>query len=192
MNFVTWLLVYLQNLILYHILSCIVIYLLISFYTGAPFILSLWLHRYYQHLCSPPLPSLPSVLFLVLMVAVHPFNVAEVDTMGGGICALQLNMVLHLSEVTAAASNSNSVGLGSRIVQIGSKVEPVMLVSGSDRLSANFAIYLGTLYSNAPSLCNMVITPLPTSHSVTHPQKILPLGFLTPTPINMLLQKILV
>ena len=144
MNFVTWLLVYLQNLILNHILSCIVIYLLMSFYIGAPFILFLWLHRYYQHLCSPPLPSLPSVLFLVLMAAVHPFNVAEVDAMGGGICALQLNMVLHLSEVTAAASNSNSVGLGS-------KVEPVMLVSGSDRLSANFAIYLGTPYSMPPA-----------------------------------------
>jgi hypothetical protein len=110
----------------------------------------------------------------------------------GGICALQLNMVLHLSDVTAAASSSNNVGLGSRIVQIGSKVEPVMLVSGSDRLSANFTIYLGTPHSNAPSLCNMVITPLPTSHSVTHPQKILPLGFLTPAPINMLLQILLV
>jgi hypothetical protein len=133
-----------------------------------------------------------NVLFLVLMVAVHPFNGAEVDAMGGGICALQLSIVLRLLEVTAAASSSNNVGIGSRIVQIGSKAEPVMLVSGSDKLSANFAIYLGTLHSNAPSLCNMVITPLPTSHSVTRPQKILPLGFLTPAPTNMLLQILLV
>jgi hypothetical protein len=167
MNFMTWLLVYLQNLILYHILSCIVIYLLISFYTGAPFILFLWLHRYYQHLCSPPLSLLPNVLFLVLIVVVHPFNGAEVDTMGGGICALQLSVVLRLLEVTVAASSSNNVGIGSRIIQIGSKAELVMLVSGSDRLSTNFAIYLGTSHNNALSLCNMVITPLPTSHSVT-------------------------
>jgi hypothetical protein len=192
MNFMTWLLVYLQNLILYHILSCIVIYLLMSFYTGAPFILCLWLHRCYQHLCIPFLPLLLNVLFLVLMAAAHPFNGEEVDAMGGGICALQLSMVLRLSEVTTAASSSNSVGIGSRIVQIGSKTEPVMLVSGSDRLSANFAIYLGTPHNNAPSLCNMVITPLPTSHSVTRPYKILPLGFLTPAPINMLLQILLV
>jgi hypothetical protein len=192
MNFVTWLLVYLQNLILYHILSCIVIYLLMSFYTGAPFILFLWLHRYYHHLCSPPLPSLPSVLFLVLMAAVHPFNGAEVDAMGGGIYAIQLSMVLRLSEVTAAASSSNNVGIGSRIVQIGNRAGPVMLVSGSDRLSANFAIYLGTPHINAPSLCNMAITPPPTSHSVTRPQKILSLGFLTPAPINMLLRILLV
>ena len=169
MNFVTWLTVYLQNLILYHILSCIVIYLLMSFYTGAPFILFLWLHRYYQHMCNPPLPSLPNVLFLVLKATVHPFNGVEIYAMGGGICALQLSMVLCLSEVTTAASSSNSVGIGSKIVQIGSKAELVMLVSGSDRLSANFAIYLGTPHNNAPSLCNMVITPLPTSHSVTRP-----------------------
>jgi hypothetical protein len=89
--------------------------------------------------------------------------------MGGGIRALQLSMVLRLSEVTAATSRSNNVGIGSRIVQIGSKTEPVMLVSGSDRLSANFTIYLGTSHNNALSLCNMVITPLPTSHSVMHP-----------------------
>jgi hypothetical protein len=85
MNFVTWLLVYLQNLILYHILSCMVIYLLMSFYIGAPFILFLWLHRYYQHLCNPPSAFAAQRFFLVLMATVHPFNVAEVDAMGGGI-----------------------------------------------------------------------------------------------------------
>ena len=54
MTFMIWLLVYQQNLTLYHFLSYVVIYQLMIFYTGTPFILFLRLHPYYQHLCRPP------------------------------------------------------------------------------------------------------------------------------------------
>jgi hypothetical protein len=126
------------------------------------------------------------------MAVVPLLKGAGADVMGGGICAPQLSMVLSLLEVTTAVSSSNSVGIGNRIAQIRSRVEHVMLVSGSDILSVNFAIYLGTPHNNAPSLCTIVIMPPPTSHLVTRPQQILSLGFLTPTQINMLLQILLV
>jgi len=116
-----------------------------------------------------------------------------IKVMGGGICAPpQLSMVVKLSKITAAVRSSNNVGIRSRIAQIGNRTEQVMLVSGSHRLSVSFVIYLGTPYSNAPSLCTMVIMPQLTSFLVTLPQQILSLGFLTPTQINMSLQLLLV
>jgi len=49
------------------------------------------------------------------MAAVHLLNRVGADVMGGGICAPQLSMVLSLSEVIAAVSSNNSVGIGSKI-----------------------------------------------------------------------------
>jgi hypothetical protein len=126
MNFMIWLLVYQRHLTLYHILSYIVIYLLMSFYIEAPFILFLRLHHYYQHLCRPPLPLLPNVRFLVLIAAVPLLNGAGAGAyiVGGGICAPpQLSMELSLLEVTIVVSSSNNVGIGSIIAQIGSRAE---------------------------------------------------------------------
>jgi hypothetical protein len=66
------------------------------------------------------------------MAVVPLLKGAGADVMGGGICAPQLSMVLSLLEVTTAVSSSNSVDIGNRIAQIGSRAEHVMLVSGSD------------------------------------------------------------